>query len=88
MLRFWEKNAEKVEYNISKLIKHPCTTKSLMDVNRMCWDHALHGYMYMENNITDSSTNIQYSDSNVITNYHVLIVLPYRIPLLSGHIVL
>jgi hypothetical protein len=31
MLRLWKKNAEKVEYNISKLIKHPCTTKSLMD---------------------------------------------------------
>jgi hypothetical protein len=39
----WKKNAEKVEYNISKLIKHPCTTKSLMDVNRMCWDRTLYG---------------------------------------------
>ena len=44
MLRLWKKNAEKVEYNISKLIKHPCTTKSVMDVNRMCWDRTLYGY--------------------------------------------
>ena len=44
MLRLWKKNAEKVEYNISKLIKHPYTTTSLMDGNHMCWDRTLYGY--------------------------------------------